>query len=52
MSTSRPPKAILFDLDDTILDDSGCVERSWTDACAECCAAQGPEATAAAGHNA
>jgi putative hydrolase of the HAD superfamily len=31
------PKAVLFDLDDTILDDSGCVEQSWTDACDECC---------------
>jgi putative hydrolase of the HAD superfamily len=31
------PTAVLFDLDDTILDDSGCVERSWTDACEECC---------------
>ena len=30
------PKAVLFDLDDTILDDTGCVERSWTDACREC----------------
>jgi len=40
----RPhPSAILFDLDDTILDDSGCVERSWTDACAECCARLGPD---------
>jgi putative hydrolase of the HAD superfamily len=37
------PKAVLFDLDDTILDDSGCVERSWTDACDECCTAFGVE---------
>jgi putative hydrolase of the HAD superfamily len=29
------PDAVLLDLDDTILDDSGCVESSWTDACAE-----------------
>lgn len=43
--TPLRPSAILFDLDDTILDDSGCVERSWTDACAECCAALGPEVT-------
>lgn len=31
-------ESVLFDLDDTILDDSGCVELSWTDACEECCA--------------
>jgi putative hydrolase of the HAD superfamily len=29
------PQAILIDLDDTILDDSGCVEACWIDACAE-----------------
>ena len=29
------PEAILLDLDDTILDDSGCVESCWTDACRE-----------------
>ena len=40
------PKAVLFDLDDTILDDSGCTERSWTDACHECCTALGVEGTA------
>jgi putative hydrolase of the HAD superfamily len=37
------PGAMLLDLDDTILDDSGCVERSWTDACHECCASMGEE---------
>jgi putative hydrolase of the HAD superfamily len=45
MITSPYPKAILFDLDDTILDDSGCVDQSWTDACVECCEALGSEAT-------
>jgi putative hydrolase of the HAD superfamily len=40
------PKAVLFDLDDTILDDSGCVERSWTDACDECCTAFGVDGIA------
>jgi putative hydrolase of the HAD superfamily len=39
------PSAILFDLDDTILDDAGCVEQSWTDACADGCAGLGPEVT-------
>lgn len=29
------PKALLVDLDDTILDDSGCVDTCWADACAE-----------------
>ncbi len=29
------PAGILIDLDDTILDDSGCVEGCWADACAE-----------------
>lgn len=29
------PEAILIDLDDTILDDSSCVESCWIDACAE-----------------
>jgi putative hydrolase of the HAD superfamily len=29
------PRAILIDLDDTILDDSGCVDACWTDACEE-----------------
>jgi putative hydrolase of the HAD superfamily len=33
---SNLPTAVLLDLDDTILDDTGCVERSWTDACQEC----------------
>lgn len=32
------PRAILIDLDDTILDDSGCVDACWADACAECAA--------------
>jgi HAD superfamily hydrolase (TIGR01509 family) len=40
------PKAVLFDLDDTILDDSGCVEHSWTDACQECCTALGVDGIA------
>jgi putative hydrolase of the HAD superfamily len=31
-------KALLFDLDDTLLDYSGGVERSWTEACTSCCA--------------
>ena len=31
----RLPQAILIDLDDTILDDSGCVDACWTDACSE-----------------
>lgn len=29
------PKALLIDLDDTIIDDSGCVDGCWADACAE-----------------
>lgn len=29
------PKGLLIDLDDTILDDSGCVESCWVDACSE-----------------
>jgi putative hydrolase of the HAD superfamily len=29
------PEAILIDLDDTILDDSGCVEACWIDACSD-----------------
>ena len=31
---TRPPKAMLLDLDDTILDDSSTVEQCWRDACA------------------
>jgi len=31
-------KALLFDLDDTLLDYSGGVDRSWTEACTACCA--------------
>jgi putative hydrolase of the HAD superfamily len=30
-------KALLFDLDDTLLDYSGGVDRSWSEACAICC---------------
>jgi putative hydrolase of the HAD superfamily len=30
----RQPTAILLDLDDTILDDTGCVTRCWSEACA------------------
>ncbi|MEX0682249.1 MAG: HAD family hydrolase [Dehalococcoidia bacterium] len=29
------PKAILIDLDDTIIDDTGCVEACWADACVQ-----------------
>ena len=29
------PEAVLLDLDDTILDDAGCVDACWADACAE-----------------
>lgn len=40
---SRPlPKALLLDLDDTILDDSGNVDRSWRDACLTCRAELAP----------
>jgi len=34
-------KALLFDLDDTLLDYSGGVNRSWTEACTACCAPAG-----------
>jgi len=34
--TSPLPQGILFDLDDTILDDSGTIEPSWRHACASC----------------
>jgi putative hydrolase of the HAD superfamily len=37
-------KALLFDLDDTLLDYSGGVELSWTQACASCCVPGGIEA--------
>jgi putative hydrolase of the HAD superfamily len=37
-------KALLFDLDDTLLDYSGGVELSWTEACASCCVPGGIEA--------
>jgi putative hydrolase of the HAD superfamily len=32
---NKLPAGILIDLDDTILDDTGCVEGCWVDACAE-----------------
>lgn len=38
--------ALLFDLDDTLLDYSGGVELSWTEACASCCAPAGVDAAA------
>ena len=38
------PKAILIDLDDTILDDGGCTESCWTDACADAATRHGFEA--------
>ncbi|HEY7649362.1 MAG TPA: HAD family hydrolase, partial [Methylomirabilota bacterium] len=34
-------KALLFDLDDTLLDYSGGVDESWHEACATCCAPMG-----------
>ena len=37
-------KALLFDLDDTLLDYSGGVELSWTEACASCCVPAGIDA--------
>jgi putative hydrolase of the HAD superfamily len=40
------PKAILIDLDDTILDDAGCTESCWTDACAAAEERHGFEAAA------
>ena len=33
-------KALLFDLDDTLLDYSGETDRSWREACAACCGAE------------
>lgn len=36
MTTPTPPRAILLDLDDTILDDSGNVVACWRDACRAC----------------
>ena len=33
----RMPRAVLLDLDDTILDDSSAVDRCWRDACAAHC---------------
>lgn len=38
MSTSDIPQAIIFDLDDTILNDSGHVEPCWQEACREAAA--------------
>jgi putative hydrolase of the HAD superfamily len=37
-------KALLFDLDDTLLDYSGGAERSWTEACGACCTLEGLDA--------
>ncbi len=37
-------KALLFDLDDTLLDYSGGVELSWTEACGTCCVPGGVDA--------
>jgi len=34
LPVSRLPAAVLLDLDDTILDDTGCVDECWADACA------------------
>jgi putative hydrolase of the HAD superfamily len=38
MPEARLPKAVLLDLDDTIIDDSGGVEAAWTLACVEAAA--------------
>jgi len=37
-------KALLFDLDDTLLDYSGGADRSWTEACTSCCTPGGVDA--------
>jgi len=37
-------KALLFDLDDTLLDYSGGVDRSWMEACTACCPPAGVDA--------
>jgi putative hydrolase of the HAD superfamily len=37
-------KALLFDLDDTLLDYSGGVDRSWAEACTACCTPAGVDA--------
>jgi len=37
-------KALLFDLDDTLLDYSGGADRSWTEACGACCTPEGLDA--------
>src|SRR3989442_14344297 len=42
----EPVKALLFDLDDTLLDYSGDVDRSWAEACSTCCAPVGIDADA------
>src|SRR3989442_15024219 len=42
----EPVKALLFDLDDTLLDYSGDVVRSWAEACSTCCAPVGIDADA------
>lgn len=39
-------KALLLDLDDTLLDYSGGVDRSWAEACTACCAPAGIDADA------
>jgi len=39
-------KALLFDLDDTLLDYSGDVDRSWAEACSTCCDPVGIDADA------
>lgn len=41
MSTDGLPQAIIFDLDDTILDDSSQVEECWQEACREAAGALG-----------
>ena len=40
------PIALLFDLDDTLLDYSGGVDRSWAEACDACCAPAGVDPAA------
>jgi putative hydrolase of the HAD superfamily len=42
-------KALLFDLDDTLLDYSGGVDRSWSEACAACCLPAGIDPVALVG---
>src|SRR3990172_10885481 len=38
MSDRGPPRAMLIDLDDTILDDSGAVDACWREACSSAAA--------------